>query len=685
MMPRFDRTARARAWHPAGRRGVMVAAFFLSLTLMAEPPQWLEEAARVAPLPESTTATAEVLRDEVIITIDPQGEWTEIHRYVVRVCAAGGEGKAHMGVDYIEKFDKIILVNAWLMKPGKKRTVSYARSQWLDFAAMNRTMLYTDFRKITHSAGAAQVGDVYGGEIVVQRGQKEGQQHLTFGGENYVRRARIELRLPAGWKPDLFWLRGEAPTPTVSADGRIWAWELNDVPVVQPEPWAPRPNVPYYVAIKMRMPAEAPEVIPRLDTWQDFARWSENLFRPQCDTSPLLQEKVQKLTAGLADPWAKLQALSQYAQKQTYIQQYENTGLGFGYRPRKASEVCASGYGDCKDKANFFQALLREAGFKGHVALVSYGSGREVRPEWVGQQFNHAINAIELPPGVDHPAAITHPVFGRILFFDPTNPWVPLGQLPWLEHGGRALICDARETSLTTMPTFTPEQAWSTHTQVELGFIERGLVEGVLQEVTAGEPAALARARAKEDTLTQKRKFWSDRLVKATRGVRVGDPVEKELSDGRYQNDLSFFAREFGQMVQDKMLIVRLDVLSRDTIPVFPRGKRLLPMVVRPVHETQEVKLRLPDRGVVTELPAAKAVRSEFGEYTGSYTIEDRNLVYRRKLTLYAATIRAKAYPALSSFLTEVAKAEATSVVITLKRATAAASAPAPVPVASTP
>jgi hypothetical protein len=669
MSPKSDRLVARPCRLVSGALGLLL----LAATAVAAPPAWLLEDAKIPPLPAKETIPAEVLRDEMIVTIGPKGEWTETQRYAVRVRLPGGESAANMRVFYVEKSDKISAATAWLVTADKKRPRTYSRSEWHDVAHMNQTTLYTDSRWFGHQRAEAQVGDVYGGEVTVVRRHNAGQTYASLGGRLPLRLGRIEFRVPPGWQPDLFWLQGEGPRPTISADRAGWKWELKNLPGVKAELWAPDSAGQHVAAVIVRPPASLPDVYPRLKTWGDCARWEASVTNPQCNTSPEIKAMVAKLTAGMTEPWAKIEALTKYAQKQTYIQQYNNEGLGFGSRPRLASEVLVSGYGDCKDKANLLRALLREAGYQSYHSVVRVSPGSSVNPDFAVDQFNHAIVAIALPVEIEHPAVVTHPLFGRLLFFDPTNPWVPLGQLPWYEHGGYALICDLQETALTTMPSFPPEQAWGTVTRLDLEFIERGMLQGRVTETTSGEPAAQARARAHEMAPADKKKLWTTRLTRALRGVRVNDPVEKETGDGRYLNEVEFVVREFGQLVQDKLLVVRLDVLSRDTIPTFPKVRRMQPIVVRPVHDAQEVRLALPARGEVTELPAAKSLRSEFGEYADSYTMETDTLVYRRTLTLRGGTIPAEAYPALSAFLADVAKAEATSVVITLRPAQVAA------------
>jgi len=668
MIPRFESSA--------GRlkiiRFAIVAAACLPAVTMeaAAPPAWLVQDASVAPLPDQNQA--EILRDETTITINGQGEWREVQRYAVRVRHSGGEKHTRMRVGFVDKSDEILAADAWLLPATGKRPTAYRRKDWANVADMNSTTLYTDIRWLAHIADTSAVGDVYGGEVTVIRRHNSGQDQLTFGGELPLRRGRLAVQVPAGWRPEIFWLKGRSVEPRVSSDGCVWTWELTDVPATRNELWAPRPAAPFYVALKIQPPPGTNTTIPRLETWADFARWNERLMQPQCDTSAQIKETAARLTAGLKDPWEKLEALARFAQKQNYIQQYENTGIGFGYRPRLASEVLRAGYGDCKDKANLLEALLREAGFRSHIAIVLVGIGRTVQPDWPGQQFNHAITAIELPDGLTHPAEITHPVFGRLLFFDPTHPWVPLGQLPWQEHGGLALIISGRETGLTQLPGFKPEQAWGSDTRIDLTLVPSGGLKGVLTELDSGEPAAQDRARARHASPAAKRDYWVKRIARSLRGIQVADPAGEEEAGGRYRTRLEFSAREFGQFVQDKFLLVRLDLLTRNTVPMFPRMARAQPVVIRPVYDAQEVRLPLPPGSAVPELPKASSLVSEYGQYSGKYTVVDGSLVYKRTLELRAATIPPERYGLLRTFLGQVAKAEATTVMIHLHQVSGA-------------
>src|SRR5439155_25127560 len=133
--------------------------------------------------------------------------------------------------------------------------------------------------------------------------------------------------------------------------------------------------------------------------------------------------KARELTAGLQDPLAQARAIGAFVQSTNYVALNLGMGLGFGYRPRPASEVLASGYGDCKDKANLVKALLQAAGQRAWLVAVYAGDRYHVQKEWPTVcQFNHCIVALRAAQGAGLPAADPGSPLGPIVYFDPTDP-----------------------------------------------------------------------------------------------------------------------------------------------------------------------------------------------------------------------------------------------------------------------
>jgi hypothetical protein len=63
--------------------------------------------------------------------------------------------------------------------------------------------------------------------------------------------------------------------------------------------------------------------------------------------------------------------------------------------------------------------------------------------------------AIQLPAGIDiaqFPAAFRHKTLGPVLFFDPTNPLIPLGSLPGELQANFGLLVTSAGGELMPLP-----------------------------------------------------------------------------------------------------------------------------------------------------------------------------------------------------------------------------------------
>ena len=121
-------------------------------------------------------------------------------------------------------------------------------------------------------------------------------------------------------------------------------------------------------------------------------------------------------------------------------------GLEIGKRsivPASPENVLKRGYGDCKDKASLMVAMLREAGFKAHVALLRVHTRRDVDPKIPGfGRFNHAIVVIQGKPDI---------------WFDATVPLNRSGVLPDGDQGRYALVAWKKTKELVKTPLCRPE------------------------------------------------------------------------------------------------------------------------------------------------------------------------------------------------------------------------------------
>ena len=132
--------------------------------------------------------------------------------------------------------------------------------------------------------------------------------------------------------------------------------------------------------------------------------------------------------------------------------QVRYTGVEFGaarLTPMRPSEVIQRHYGDCKDKANLLVAMLRAAGIKANLALLSVGPGPDVSTALPGiSLFDHAI--VYVPADGPH----TQP-----LWIDATAETFAVGSLPYEDEGRHALVISPDTTALTQIPEPRPEDS----------------------------------------------------------------------------------------------------------------------------------------------------------------------------------------------------------------------------------
>ncbi len=171
--------------------------------------------------------------------------------------------------------------------------------------------------------------------------------------------------------------------------------------------------------------------------WASFAHWYLRLIEQADEATDEIEKTARELTAGLDTPREKTRALYEYVAALRYV----SIPLGVNsYRPHAAASVLQNRYGDCKDKANLLNTLLRTQGIEANLVLVPrFSHAHEAVP---GLAFNHAISRVALPDGP--------------MWLDPTDDVCPFGMLPPGDPGRRVLVVDPASKSLTQLPEPEP-------------------------------------------------------------------------------------------------------------------------------------------------------------------------------------------------------------------------------------
>jgi hypothetical protein len=466
-----------------------------------------------------------------------------------------------------------------------------------------------------------------------------------------VRESSYTLRMPSGWAHKVFWLNHGEVTPTEVSPGQ-WRWTLSDLnPVKRERQMPPWRGIAGRMVVSLQPPGG---VGGGFKSWQEVGAWYQGLTNGRRDPSAQLRQKVQDLAASPADPLAKMQALAAFVQRDIRYVAIE-LGVG-GVQPHPASEVLTHGYGDCKDKVTLLSSMLKEIGVESYYVLINTERGAITSGTPPNTGFNHAVIAIRLPAGVDAaklPAVFAHKALGPLLFFDPTHPLVPLGNLPGglQANYGMAVLPSGGE--LISLP-----QAASALNGVQrtakLSLDGEGTLQGEVRETWWGDAAAAQRYALRsaqqdvdqikpvESMLTESLSTFQ--IMNASVGnVRV---LDRPLI-WNYRLEVPRYPKMAGDL-----LIIRPRVLgSLSSSLLETRESRQHPIeFAAPTRNTDEFEITVPQGYLPESLPAAVNEDLGFVSYRSSTTFAGNVLRYTRTLEVKELSVPAVKAESLKQF-----------------------------------
>jgi hypothetical protein len=172
--------------------------------------------------------------------------------------------------------------------------------------------------------------------------------------------------------------------------------------------------------------------------WSDFAEWYARISKLTDAVTPEIGEKAADLTREAKTDRDKIVAIYNYVTSLRYVA----IPLGVNsFRPHAAANVFKNQFGDCKDKANLFNAMLHSVGITAHLVLVP--------------RFRQAYDGL---PGLAFNHAISHVALGDQTFWvDTTDDVCRFGMLPPGDGGRKVLVIAEQTNSLSQLPSAEPE------------------------------------------------------------------------------------------------------------------------------------------------------------------------------------------------------------------------------------
>lgn len=658
----------------AGRGHVFRSRWALAVGLAVSPafgataaPDWLAAVARAPVTVAAKEADAIRLLEEDVVEIGRDGERLTRTRQVFKILNVDGKKFANARVGYHSGSSEVKSFKAWVIQPdGKVR--AYGRKETADLAVNTGAMeLYGEARR--QGIGAADdagPGAVFGYESVVEARSVFNQITWAFQGELPTERSTLTVKLAPGWT-----LTGRtfnhAPIPATAGAG-THTWTLTGLAGYAKEPMSPpaRGYAPW-LAVDLLPPAHTPgsRAGIKVGSWPELSRYFTPKYDAAAAPDAALRQRVAQLLAGATDDWDRLQRLCRFAQRVNYISiQLDHANAG-GMIPRPAHRVLQCNYGDCKDKATMLRALLAAAGIVAHPLIVLSGSRDHIEADWPSPvQFNHCILAIAVDASVPSAAILAHPQLGRLLVFDPTDEYTPLGLLARHRLARQALLLAGDAGGLVELPPARAEGDKLVRTiTAELDAV--GNLRADLVEDFSGVASSTARAefeRRNKEAFKKQIERWLNGTLPALRDTQV--EATDRFPVPEFQLSVSFLSFGYGKLMRDELLVFKPALVARRDAVRFTKKTRTLPVVLR-AGAYEEHATFLPPRGyIVDELPRPVRLETDFGRYRAEAKFADGKIVFERALEQQSGEIPAADYEKVRVFFEKIQQSEQSPIVL---------------------
>jgi len=644
------------------RPGLLLLALMATvLTAAEDAPSWAREAASQTVPDYPSKVNSVVLLQEEMVTVDADGHRIMRERGAIKILQPGGESIQSYRT-YNVKNGRIRDFQGWLISPGGK-AAPYAKNRVLD-VALSREYLYDEARAKVLECGAAAPGSVFAWEVTEEEKTIFTQDRYSFQGRNPVLISRFILNLPAAWEARGILFNHEKVEPKISNGG--YTWELRNLPWIEREDYSPSISaLAPHLAVSYFPPADNRGGLQGLKDWTAVSNWLAPMVDPAAAVTDAVRVKALQLTANAAGELDKIRAIAAFAQQTNYIEVSLNVTRGGGYTPHTAGESLARNYGDCKDKATLMRALLKAVGIDSYLVTISADDRTYVRPEWASpQQFDHAIIAVKVSEGITLATVIADSALGRLLIFDPTDSITPVGSLPTEEQGSYALVIAASGGALLKMPLL-PASTNRIEAAVDATMSPSGGLNASLQRQYFGQSGIPLRAVDKLRGHEELQKRFERGFTRRLGGVTIKSvATEGSTTENRLAVHVDLAAERFGQIMQDRLLIVRPGTLSSGGEYFFTSRKRSSPVKLEADLRHDSIRVKLPEGFKLDELPASAKVESAYGSVQASWAVRDGEIVMEQTLEIRDMLAPASDFAQVRDFFDKVAGVVSAPVVL---------------------
>lgn len=389
-----------------------------------------------------------------------------------------------------------------------------------------------------------------------------------------------------------------------------------------------------------------------MNTWNEYGKWIASLNRGRDVLPEETQQRVKAATINLSTTEEKVRALYDLLQSKT---RYVSIQLGIGgYQPFEASVVERTGYGDCKALSVYMLAMLEAIGINGHYALIRAGRNRVgLEADFPSSQFNHALVAV--------------PNESDTLWLECTSQINPFGYQGTFTGDRKALLITDNGAAIVNTTRYPAEINFqSTSAQVTVN--AAGQATASVKRTYSGLQYENGQLNFIVNGKPDEQKNWIENHF----GIPSFDVrtfsmtnVKSRIPSAVVTADLNMdrFATASG-----KRMFVTPNLMNRHTGVPERIDNRKTEIVTRMAYvDVDTIRYHLPEGMYPEFVPPVVQIRSPFGEYDASFTFDEGEVVYVRRLKVNKGTFPPSTYGEFVEFYRGVNRADNTKLVFLSK------------------
>lgn len=344
-----------------------------------------------------------------------------------------------------------------------------------------------------------------------------------------------------------------------------------------------------------------------LSTWQKYGEWQYKLLDGRDLLTEPFRAKLHELTANCSTDRDKVKAVYDYLAKTT---RYVSIQLGIGgLQPIAATDVCRTGFGDCKGLSNYTRAMLKELGIPSTYTVISTTNERLLSDFSSANQMNHVILQVPLPQDT--------------LWLECTNPQLPFGYVHQGIAGHDALLIEPAGGRIHRLPTY-PD---SLNTQCIVADIT--LSPTAEAKISVNEISRLFQYESEAGIVYLQPNKQKDR-IRSDINLSQADILNLQIKECKETApsitfNYSVSSNQYGNKTGNRLFIPANIFRKGFSVPSVT--KRTYPIHINYGYsDTDSIRIHLPDGYTIEGLPKPIDVESKFGSFHSTVEVKEKEI-----------------------------------------------------------